>query len=444
MRALVIGSGLSGLCAAHTLQRNGHNVLVLEGASRTGGNVQTLRHNGYLVESGPNALQLNDPELEVFLAQIGLLEHAIEANPQAARRYIIRYGRPIPVPISPWQALRSELFSARGKLRLLREPFIGRGDDPEETLAHFVRRRLGKAFLDYAIDPMVRGVYAGDPEVLITRHAFPKVYNLETRHGSLIRGALAKRKTPRFKTRLLSWPKGMDTLTHKLGKSLQIHCDCILESLEPNGHNWRVQWEDAEGAHCETFEALFIAVSVKSLQKLPFPPTLLTILEPLNQLPCPPVSVLALGFPCAAIAHPLDGFGMLVPRNEKLNILGTLFSSTLFPGRAPDGHALLTTFIGGSTQPEHANLGDADLKTLVLRDLDQLLGIQSNPTFCERIHWPHAIPQYTNLYTPALRALQTLETRYHNLRFIGNYRGGIAAGKCLLNAQATVNILGHA
>lgn len=438
---IVIGAGLSGLATAWNLQRNGQQVCVLEAGERVGGNVRTLRREGYLVEAGPNTLQVNDPEIERCLRDFDLWDTAIEANPQANKRYIVRSGKPCAVPQSPWSAIRSPLFSLPAKLRLLREPFIPAIGDPFESLSHFVERRLGREFLDYAINPMVGGIYAGDPAQLSVKWGFPKVWNLEAEHGSLIRGAIAKMQARRregssFKTRLVAWDQGMEVLTQTLATKLQVATSVRLKHLTRTGYNcWSLSGENKKSDFSITCKQLVCAIPAYALSTLPFEASLSAALAPLNVMKYPPVSMLALGFRRDAIEHPLDGFGMLIPACEGFSILGTLFSSTLFPHRAPEGHVLLTTFIGGARQPEFASLDTDALKTTVLKDLKQLLGLRADPVFCAHVFWKHAIPQYTPNHASHLECLENVERDNPGLYFTGNYREGIALGKCLLAAK---------
>lgn len=446
MRVIVIGAGLSGLAAAHALHRHGHDVCVLERHSQVGGSVRTIRRDGYLVETGPNTLQLNDPELETVLSDWGMLEDAIEANPAARKRYILKNCKPCAVPQTPLAGLTTPLFPLSGKLRVLREPFIPRTHERDESLANFVRRRLGRSFLDYAINPMVGGVYAGDPEQLSVRYAFPKVWHLEQEHGSLIRGALAKQRARRkagtsFRTRLLSWPNGMAQLVEQLVAPLDLHTDCSIHAIESKGKAWQVRWSSQKGSQESHADKILVAVPAFALNELPLPVSARCQLADLSHIAYPPVSVLAMGFRRKDIAHALDGFGMLVPEVEERAILGTLFSSTLFPGRAPEGQVLLTTFVGGTRDPELARLPIEALKERVTREFMELLGATGESVFCEHRHWERAIPQYTSGYGRYLNTLKQTETAHPGLHFIGNYRGGIAAGKCLMEGVRCVRSL---
>ncbi|MFM8790228.1 MAG: protoporphyrinogen oxidase, partial [Chthoniobacterales bacterium] len=191
-KVVVIGAGLTGLSAAVRLRARGVGVTVLESSSQPGGPVRSENDGGFLVEHGPNSMMTTDASVAEFLQSLGLESDIVE--PQAKKRFLVRKGRPLALPLGPTSALTTPLFSLAGKLRVLAEPFVGRGAADDESLASFVARRLGPEALDYAVEPFVAGIYAGDPEKLSARWAFPKLWNLEREQGSLIRGALGKKR----------------------------------------------------------------------------------------------------------------------------------------------------------------------------------------------------------------------------------------------------------
>ena len=218
LRVAVVGGGVTGLTAAWQIQRLGHRVTVLEAGTRAGGVVGGQRLGAWLQEMGPNSLLESSPEIAAFVDDVGLAPRRLYAAPAAKQRYLVRGGRPVALPTSPGAFLRTPLFSVRAKLRLLLEPLWRRAPaEAEETLADFVRRRLGQEFLDYAINPFVAGIYAGDPERLSVRHAFPRLHALEQDYGSLLLGALRRRNPNREpKGRLFSFPEGLGEIPRAL------------------------------------------------------------------------------------------------------------------------------------------------------------------------------------------------------------------------------------
>jgi len=441
-KTCIIGAGITGLATAWSLQLKGHACTVLEASDRVGGAIRSIRQDGFLVEEGPNSIQLNSPEIEAFFDSIpGLNEQIIAAKPAANKRYIVRKGKPQPVPMGPRSAITTPLWSLAGKLRVLKEPFIPAiAADTEESVADFVRRRLGDELYRYAINPLVGGIYAGDPEKLSLRYGFPKLYALEQEHGGLIRGALAKMKAakqatgPKPRKRIISFKDGLEALPRTLAQALgrAIRTGVRIESIHRENGRWLVTWN----GESEAFDALIVTVPAHALAALPFEPSLRNALNPLQAIDYPPVSVLSLGFKREQVRHPLDGFGALVPECEGRHILGVLFPSSVFEDRAPPGEVLLTVFIGGERNPEYATDHTEALMGSVQPEIESLLGASGYPTFVHHKHWPKAIPQYKLGYGKILAAIEQIEAKHPDLTLAGNYRTGISLTYCLEAAIA--------
>lgn len=439
---IIIGAGLTGLTAAHALQRAGRQPVVIDAAPHPGGAVRTFTQDGWLAEEGPNTLQIDDPLFDELFRELGLAGDLLEANPEAQKRYLMRNGQVVAAPSSARTALTTPLFSLAAKLRVPFELLVPRRREPgDESVADFVSRRLGPEFLDYAIAPLVSGIHAGDPALLSIRHAFPKVYALEAEHGGLLRGAVAKMRAakaakaaghPLPKRRLVSFRHGLgqvvNALADRLGPALHLRSP-VTSLTGPQPGQWLVG--TAQGQYSTSH--LVLAVPAWALASLPLPPALRTALAPLGGIVHPPVSVVALGYPRSAVAHPLDGFGCLLPAVEDRQILGTLFSSTLFPGRAPAGQVLLTSFVGGRRHPDRAAGDDATLVQRVEAELQALFGVDPavRPSFTHLARWPRAIAQYDCGYDRMLQTAADTEAAFPGLRLAGHWRGGIAASACL-------------
>lgn len=431
----VIGGGVSGLAAAWRLREHGADVTLFEASGRTGGVIRSVRRDGFLVDEGPNTLVARHAVVDETIATLGLEGARVWANEAASRRYVVKDGEAVALPTSPGAFVRSPLLSAGAKLRLLREPFVGHGEAEDESLADFVRRRLGPEVLDQAVNPFVAGVFAGDPERLSTRHAFPLLHALEREHGSLVRGMLRRARAakssdaPRLSSRPFSFRDGMQALPDALAASLgdAIQTNTPVVELRRDADGWTVTTQSEGTTQEHRFDAVISTVPLHRLGTL----GLGTDLSPFGEVHHPPVSVLALGFERAQVGHALDGFGVLVPEREPFRLLGALFSSTLFPGRAPEGHVLLTCFTGGMRHPADASLPTDDLVALARADLERLLCVRGNPGFVHRARWEHAIPQYHVGFGRVLAALDALEARHPGLVFAGNYRQGISVGEAL-------------
>lgn len=439
VETLVIGAGISGLSTAFFLRQRGLDVAVIEAAPRAGGNVMTLARDGYLLEAGPNTLLDNHPAIRQLTDGLGLREVVREANPAAKRRFVVRDGRAVPLPGSPSAFLSTRLFSFRGKLRLLAEPFM-KPADHEESIAAFVRRRLGQEFLDWAIDPFVSGVYAGDPKRLSVRAATAKVYALEREHGSLIKGALKKAWAARKAQvetgpvgRMLSFERGLGQLVDALAAALgeRLFVSTPAQSLRTVEGGWQIDTPNGMFSARRVVLALPAAVVADLLE-----PHVGEAVNALREIPYPPVASVALGFRREDIAHPLDGFGVLIPSKERRITLGALFSSTLFEGRAPDGHVVLTAFIGGRRHEEVGDWDDVRVIERVLDDLGPILGFRAPPVMTHISRWPRAIPQYELGHLERVAALDEALAGLPGLWTRANWRDGVAVSDCLRNGWA--------
>ena len=438
----VIGAGIAGLAAAYQLDQEGASVQVFEASDRVGGAIRSERTDGFLVEHGPNSVRAGSAALEMIIDDLGLNDERIWANDTADTRYVVRDGEPTPLPRSVGSFLTTDLFSTRAKLRCLAEPFIGRRDTTDESVADFTRRRLGREVLDYAIAPFVGGVFAGSPEDLSVEHAFHRLAALEDKYGSLFLGAIRRalassdEETPDVPSGLFSFRDGLQTLPNALAEALgdRITLNAPVRALNTDGDTWRVAVQSVnEQERTCTFDALICTVPLPQLATMDV--DISGDLTPLANVRYPPLSVLALGYPREAVDHSesiRNGFGVLVPPIEDdLNTLGTIFSSTIFPGRAPDGHVLLTTFVGGARAPNRATTDTDSLQSTVERDLSRLLGVEGAPAFRRHVHWPNAIPQYTVGYGTVKETLDEIEQQHPRLAFAGNYRQGVSVGDAL-------------
>ena len=433
-RIVVIGGGIAGLAAAHRLHRDGSDVTVLEAAATPGGVIRSEKIDGYLVEHGPNSMQTRSPELIQIIEELGLQDRIIEASDAAKVRYIVRDGTPHPVPTSPPALLATKLFSMRARLRILFEPFIGAGDPNQpESVAAFVRRRLGAEFLDYAINPFVAGVYAGDPAQLSLRHAFPKLFEIEQKFGSLIRGQLKQRRTTTPSQKMFSFDEGLETLVRALSDRLgeRVRTGTGATAVRKDGNRWIVDYFGGS----EAADAVIYCAPLHVLGLIGLPEH--QAFERLRLTHYPPLSVVALGYRREDVDHPLDGFGLLVPEKEReFRILGTLFLSSIFSGRAPEGRVLLTSFVGGMRSPELAQKPAKELFSLVHADLKRLLGVKSEPVFSRHVFWQHAIPQYNLGYEHTVAAIDRLESALPGWFMAGNYRYGVAVGDAVASGAA--------
>ncbi len=451
---VVIGAGISGLTVAWRLHRSGVNVTVLEKDAHPGGTMRTVTDGDWLIESGPNSALETTPLFQHLFDELGIVEQLRYANDAANKRYILRDGRLHALPMSAGAFLGSSLWTVGGKLRLLKEPFIGKAQK-EETIAGFVERRLGKEFLDYAINPFVAGVYAGNPEQLSVRSAFPKLYALEEKYGGLIKGMIkgrqerkARAEKSKDRAKMFSFVKGMGTFPEAIAKQLgdSVQYCCRIESIKPgnssngDGNSFTISYTSQGVSHTITSASVVLSVPayVASEFVKTFSPGLSSTL---SNIYYPPVVEVFLGYKKSQVGIPLDGFGYLIPAVEKRKILGTIWSSVLFEGRSSAECAAFTTFLGGARQPELTQLDDAEVLSVVQSELSSIMNVNGSPVYTRINRWNKAIPQYNLGYHNVLGEIENCEKENPGLYFCSNYRGGISVGDCVMSSERTAEDL---
>jgi protoporphyrinogen/coproporphyrinogen III oxidase len=446
MNVAVLGGGVTGLTAAWRLTQAGHSARVLEAGPRLGGPVHSEAKDGWMAEAGPHSLREASAEIAAILRDLGLGGERIESAPAASRRYLAYRGRLVAVPAGPVGLVATPLLTLRSKLRLLREARrrpLERGKDL--SFGAFMRDHFGAEAVERVVQPFVSGYCAGDPERLSTRFAFPWAWEAERTWGSLVRARSAGARRRRSAgtepaPRIISFRRGMGALPDALARtlpasSIQLRSEVRALRAEPGG-GWRITWNEPGGARSEGFDRVVAALPARALAALEIGPGGNRPLSGLAAIDHPPVVSLTLGFRRPQIAHPLDGFGALVPATERRSILGIIFASSLFPGRAPDGHVALTVLAGGSLQPEIAALPIGDLTERACADLRLLLGARGAPVFAWHASWPGAIPQYALGFEAHLAAMAQCERQNPGLFIGGSARDGISLTECLLAGTA--------
>lgn len=428
---LIIGSGISGLTTGFWLKKNGFNVLLIEKEKDLGGSIKTIKKDGFLVELGPNTVLDNTPYLQEIVERLDIKEKLIYAKKINKKRYIYKSEKLIPLPLNPISFLFSPIFSFKSKLKILKEPFIPRSEK-EETIAEFAKRRLGEEILNFAVGPFVSGVYAGDPEKLSIQWATKKIYALEKDYGSLIKGAIAKRKGPSPSKGLFSFQEGLFELVKKMADfigNVQVETEAI--EIVPNNNNYLVYAKKGnENIKYETKSIILTGDSIsqwKILKKLD---------EncPFNEIPYAGVVILALGFKKEDLKHKLDGFGFLIPQIYNKKLLGCLFSSSLFDGRAPSGSALLTCFLGGALNPDILNYSDEEILSYTLKEITPILKIKNKPFFYIMKRWERAIPQYNIGHKKFVEWASIFQNKFKNIYISGNILNGISVADCITNS----------
>ncbi len=434
MRVIVVGGGVSGLTVAWALSREpGFDVTLFESSGRIGGKVRTERVESYLCEWGVNGFLDKEPKtLEVSEA---LSISPVRSSDASRVRYICASGRLHRLPESPGAFLASGLMSVSGKLRLAMEPFIAKGSFEDESLADFGRRRLGREAFEMLIDPMASGIYAGDPEKLSLKSCFKRIDELEQTNGSLLRAmaALMKERKKNVsaapKGTLTSFRGGMSEITDALAAALDGYVRLSKEvmSVERTPSGWGLHL--ADGSVAESDAVVLAAPAHKASG-------MLLELEPdtskvFGRIQYPPLSVVALGFEAEGIEADVDAFGFLVPFKEGRQVLGTLYDSSIFPNRAPEGKVLLRAMVGGARAPQAAELPEQALIDTVLSELRSIIGLKAEPEFAKSFLHKKAIPQYNVGHSKVLDALAETEKRHKGLYITGNAFRGVSLNDCV-------------
>ena len=448
VQALVVGAGISGLTTAFALRKAGIDARIVDGASRPGGLIQSVRRDGYLVECGPQSFSGN-ASLTSICRDLEILDRRILADSKAPR-FVLINGALEKVPLGPG-LLVSPLMGGGTRTALFRDVF-GRSEAPDsdESVASFIRRKFSPTLLDRLVGPFVSGIYAGDPEKLSLRAAFPILYEAEQTSGSVLRGLLKVMKArkakrgplPSEKPTLQTFREGNDTLVRalaeKLGAYLSLEAEVISirpldPGREPKTPRFRVGLHTPSGTEFLETERLVLAVPTDRAGKL-LAPLGRAFEAQLRTVDYSGVAVVSLGYRKEDVGHPLDGFGFLVPRSSGLTVLGTVWNSSLFPGRAPGHHVLLTSFVGGATNPEATKQPADQLVALVHREIKPLMQLREGPVFSNVSVWPRALPQYNLGHTARMAEINNCRADFPGLYLTGNYMNGPAIGDCVEQA----------
>lgn len=446
---VVIGGGVSGLACAYRLKKLGLSVTLVEASPRVGGLVETVEKDGFLFESGPQSFQGTETLLSL-IHDLGIDGELCKADP-GAPRYILRQGRLRKVPMSPQAMLATSLLSPGTRWKIVSEPFRRtRPPSEEESVADFVRRKFGHEILEYLVSPFVSGVYAGDPEKLSLRAAFPTIEEWEREYGSVLRGQMKSRSSATTAHKgpppLCSFRRGMNALMQAMGASLGESAlpGACASGMSRSGNLGDARYEIrvVRGGREETIVARAVVLAtpayVASHLVGSVAPPLASILSGIAYAS---LAVVGAGYYKRQASAALDGFGVLIPRSEKHRTLGIVWNSSLFAGRAPDGQMVLTSFVGGATDPEMAAKTDQEILTIVQDEHAKILGITGSPV--SAAVWKHekALPQYNLGHGHAVEAIRDAERTVPGLYFAGNYLEGPSIGKCVEEAFQTADAI---
>jgi len=446
IKITILGAGISGLATAFWLNKDGFDLTVLESINEPGGSMITRYEDGFLIDYGPNSGLETTPLIGQIVEEIGLKVEMIYADEKANKRYILKNDQLHALPTSPGAFLKTKLFSTKAKLRLLAEPFVVKSKEGYyQSISEFVKRRLGQEFLDYAINPFVAGVFAGDPDRLSVKSAFPKLYRLEELYGGLFKGLVLgakdrKKQAEQSKqsARMFSFESGMQSFPKSIAAKLgdKIKYNCHVENVVKSENKFKVLYHHNSKSEEIVTDVVLSTIPAYQAASI-FDDKENQLFDHLNKIYYPPVKVLYIGFRKTVVGQVLDGFGFLIPEKENKAFLGAIWSSTIFPFRARDDLAAFTLFIGGARSPELLDNENEKLVHNVIEEFKKIMNIDSDPIFIKEMLWPKAIPQYSIGYIEHEKYFQKFEMSNPGIFLSGNYRGGISVGDCIKNSELT-------
>ncbi len=435
---VIIGGGVSGLSAACELKGRGYNVVVLERQARSGGNAQSERFGGFLMEHGPSSVNAQAMETVGLSRDLGLDTLRTELSSGVKSRYLVGDGSLQGISTHPLGFLMSGYLSPRARLRLMAEMLVpGRKSGTEETISEFWTRRFGREFSDKVIDPLVAGLYAGNADELSVGAVFPAIVEMERQFGSISRAVISKRlangKMPG--RRLFSWMDGIATLPAALAADLG---DAVRTGVAVTAINRTLSGFEIKTANSRKLaaRAVIIAtqphVSAALLEKMDAGGA-----QAVSEIAAPSVAVAYLGFRRDQVEHPLDGLGYLAPAGEKRLLSGALFPSSMFQNRAPEGHVAISGYVGGARAPEMARMSVEDITAVALEEFRDLLGVKGQPVVSRVRQWPQGLPQLTTGHAQRLKRIEKTEQRFPGLFVTGNYFTGPAVATCVKQSLET-------
>lgn len=450
---VIVGGGISGLSALHFLRRlkPHYTVRLFEAGSRLGGTIGTDHADGYSLDQGPNGFLDREPLTLQLCDELGLTDHLERADQNVSNRFILRKGRLHTVPMSPPSFLLSDILSLKGRLRVLMEPFASRADGVgDESIYDFARRRIGREAADYLIQPMVSGIYGGLADRLSLKSCFPVMKEMEDEFGSLFKAMIAKARKARAEGRKSGGPAGPGGWLTSFEGGLYVIIDrfadfygqfistgLAVESVEKNSDDFHLRMTGGQTARAKR---LILALPSYSAARI-VGNLSERLSKSLASIPYAPIAVVCLGYPVEAVHAELDGFGFLVPQKEKRRILGSIWTSSIFKGRVPQGHAQFRTMVGGDGDHESADLSDDELISRVRKELESILEIEGEPDIARIYRWAKGIPQYRPGHSNIIDCLESELKTLGNIHITGNAYYGIGLNDCVRQSHRIITAL---
>jgi oxygen-dependent protoporphyrinogen oxidase len=466
LRVAVVGGGITGLAAAHRLasQSSSVQVTLFEASHRLGGIIRTEEADGFLMELGPDSFITNKPAAIALCDEIGFLDQLIPTDPQFRRSLVLKKGKPLPVPdgfmlmapAKPWSIMTTPVLSLTGRLRLLAEAFVPRRSGTEdESLASFVRRRFGDEALNRLVQPLVGGIYTSDPEKLSLQATMPRFPEMEQKYGSVIRATLALGKNRNssndssgsgaryglFATAanglgdliraLEGWLKNSGQVAFRTGTSIR-----GIEQVT-SSNTWQILSGPSDKR--EDFDGVIVTLPTHAAAGLFRQSMFQQLCELLKAIEYASSAIVVSGHRLSDFRHAMDAFGLVVPALEQRKILAVSMSSRKFPNRAPAGHILLRTFVGGAMQPELLEGSDDHITAMVQDELRQIFGMQAEPLFSEVMRYERGMPQYHVGHLDRVARIESVQTQFPGLHLAGSAYHGVGIPDSIASGRSAAD-----
>ena len=437
-KIIILGAGISGLSMAYVLKKRGYNPIIFESKSKTGGVIESIEEKGFIYDTGPSSLMVGDKRFFDMVDDLGLTNKLLKSSPESNKRYILRDNILHALLPNPKTIFKSKLFSFKGKISAVKDIFKTPKDN-DLSMAEFASQHFGEEISNYAFDPLLSGIYAGNTEKLSLKAVFPFLYEARKEKGSIIRGMIARKKRIEksggsVKRHICSFTGGVQSLTNALTEYIgnSIFLNTTISSIVKKNNKYHISYNNEKGTiNNEECDILISTLPSYALKDILWDSKLI---DSLNNITFPKVGSLVLAYNKNNIKQNLDSFGFLVPSLEKKNFLGAIWSSVIFPNRAPNDKAIFTLYIGGAKNQKLLNLSDDRIISLIREEFEVLMGIDSSPILQNLNIIKNAIPQYNLGINDIWENILKFEKENKNIYLTGNWRDKVSVSGCIEKA----------
>lgn len=435
----IVGAGISGLSIAWHLHQKNIPYQIFESSSEVGGYLKTVqmgKNKAYLFEKGANSLLMDD-EILNFIQKTGFEKDLIYANKVSKSRFIVRNGKPKKLPSSPQGLLFGSFFSTKTKAKIFKELSHKKEElDPKITVGEFLENHFGKEVVDYAVSPFVTGVYAADAYQLLLKYTFPVLTQYAQEYGSILKGVIKNKSGERKQS--VSFKNGMQSFAKHISKELNVQLNHKVISIkdsdfiERKSRRWVLEIESEKRGVKKTesleFDKVFLTIPPAPTANL-LEPHFEKLAHTIRDIHYPTMCLIHSVFKKEDVKFNLDGFGALHPKVEGLFSAGTIWSSSVFEGRAPKDEVLFTGFVGGRQWQENTELPQKEILKRHTDELKQLYGIENDPIIQQFTKWEKSVPQYDEQMLKVEKQLKRLKKS--DIYICANWFGGVSVGDCI-------------